>query len=314
MTTAKALEDDYTVPEEHRLLDCVLASMLAPYWINNPTAEACLDAIQDHYQSSNIVFDHFAFRSWGLEQNGKNLGICALSSFFQDFGYHEIKDQLVFPAKKLVAKWYSPPHPSLPRIFISELQVDQMSQEAQRIMNKYSSAAPGPGAISKHAAMMAMLGMAPWPVPTLEDYRILAKESEYAAWVLTNGYSLNHTTISVHRIAQLTGGIASLNKMLVEEGFKLNEEGGQIKVSPDGLLLQSSTIADRHDFEFLNGEVEAVPASYIEFAERLPLPEYSEGSILQEELRELHRRDGFEVGNADKIFESTTLASPKLKQ
>ena len=45
-------------------------------------------------------------------------------------------------------------------------------------------------------------------------------------------------------------------------------------VSPDGLLLQSSTVADSVSFQFADGITESVPCSYIEFAERLVLPQY----------------------------------------
>lgn len=67
-------------------------------------------------------------------------GIDSMAKIFLDFGYTQ-KDELSFPAKKLKAFWFSPPHAShsegdgvegpLPRIFISQLLVDQMSAEAQ---------------------------------------------------------------------------------------------------------------------------------------------------------------------------------------
>lgn len=45
-------------------------------------------------------------------------------------------------------------------------------------------------------------------------------------------------------------------------------------MSPDGLLLQSSTVADTISFNFADDVTEFVPCSYIEFAERLLLPQY----------------------------------------
>lgn len=48
-----------------------------------------------------------------------------------------------------------------------------------------------------------------------------------------------------------------------------------LTVSPDGLLQQSSTVADSIHFQFADGVIESVPCSYIEFAERLVLPQYS---------------------------------------
>lgn len=64
-----------------------------------------------------------------------------MAKLFMDFGYVQ-REELRFPAKKLKAYWFSPPNllrpdsgagvdGPLPRIFISELLVDQMSDEAQ---------------------------------------------------------------------------------------------------------------------------------------------------------------------------------------
>lgn len=69
-----------------------------------------------------------------IQVNGH--GIESMSKLFLDFGYTE-REELSFPKKKLKALWFSPPTPihgpSLPRIFISELLVDQMSPQAQVI-------------------------------------------------------------------------------------------------------------------------------------------------------------------------------------
>jgi hypothetical protein len=47
-------------------------------------------------------------------------------------------------------------------------------------------------------------------------------------------------------------------------------------VSPDGLLQQSSTVADSSLFTFADGITESIPRSYIEFAERLLLPQFKD--------------------------------------
>lgn len=47
-----------------------------------------------------------------------------------------------------------------------------------------------------------------------------------------------------------------------------------LQASPDGLLLQSSTVADRVSYCFCGGETALVPGAYIEFAERLVLPQF----------------------------------------
>lgn len=283
----------------------VLGNMEAVYLNKNPTAKAVLQLVRSA-DGDQICYDHFAFRTFGV--NGH--GIDSMSRFFLDFGY-ERREELRFPAKKLKAFWFSPPKVStsyhgsgvngpLPRIFISELLVDQLSPEAQDIIEKYTD-------ISRcgkdYAALAIALGVLTWEKPSYPEFQQLARESEYAAWTLVNGYALNHVTISTHRLTSNLKSIGNLNQFIEENGFNLNSEGGTLKVSPDGLLLQSSTVADSTSFEFSDGITETVPCSYIEFAERLLLPQYKD--LPPEKVEEFHRRDGFEVGNADKIFEST---------
>jgi hypothetical protein len=77
----------------------------------------------------------------------------------------------------------------------------------------------------------------------------------------------------------------------------------KIKVSPDGLLLQSSTVAELLEACFAGDEKLSIAGSYIEFAERKVLPQYVD--IPKRLLKREHLRDGFEANNADKIFEST---------
>ncbi|KAJ7526767.1 hypothetical protein O6H91_16G022300 [Diphasiastrum complanatum] len=167
------------------------------------------------------------------------------------------------------------------------------------IIKKYTgNAAPA----IKYPVLAGVLNSLPWPTPHFAEYQQLASESEYAAWTLVNGYTLNHLTVSVHRLSKLRK-IEMLNQLLLDHDIRLNTEGGTLKVSPDGGLQQSSTVADSASFTFADGEVKTVPASYLEFAERLVLPRFK--NIPENEVREWHRRDGFEVGNADKIFAST---------
>ncbi|KAH9773737.1 DUF1338 domain-containing protein [Citrus sinensis] len=284
----------------------VLQSMEAVYLNRNPTAKAVLELVQSS-GNNQICYDHIAFRTFGV--NGH--GIDSIASFFMDYGYTK-QDELRFPAKKLKAFWFSPPsfhYPDggsgvngpLPRVFISELLVDQMSPQIQEIIRKYTETS---GSGKKHAALASALGSLTWGKPLYSEFQQLARESEYAAWTLVNGYAVNHVTISIHRLKSQLNNIKSLNQFIEDNGFRLNSEGGVLKVSPDGLLLQSSTVADSFPFCFSDGVTESVPCSYIEFAERLVLPQYK--NLPEAEVKEFHRRDGFEVGNADKIFESTS--------
>ncbi|PPS01975.1 hypothetical protein GOBAR_AA18690 [Gossypium barbadense] len=272
-----------------------LRSMETVYLNRNPTAKSILKLVSS-VDDEQICYDHLAFRTFGV--NG--YGINSLASLFLDYGYTP-KEELRFPAKKLKALWFSPPNSSsqeggsgvngpLPRVFISELLVDQLSPRAQgTLLIAFISLSKRILSTSQHNELA---------LPTASE------ESEYAAWTLVNGYALNHVTISTHRLKSNLRNIKSLNEFIKKNGFKLNSDGGVLKVSPDGLLLQSSTVADSMPFSFSDGVDESVPCSYIEFAERLVLPQYK--NLSESEIKESHRRDGFEVGNADKIFESTS--------
>ena len=140
-----------------------------------------------------------------------------------------------------------------------------------------------------------------WRTPTWQDYQALNKESEYAAWVIYNRYYLNHFTISVHTLPEGYNSISLFNTFLEKNGFRLNDSGGKIKTSKDGLLIQSSTVAEMIEAEFpsINEKpvVKRISGSYVEFAERRPL--HKDGNSDRD------RREGFEADNADRIFEST---------
>jgi len=273
---------------------------LSRYWQNAPTARRAMTFLEDQQKDGNLYFDHFAFRTFGVD----GCGIDSLGKSLEHFGY-EKRDNLQFEKKKLNAYWFAPPVVELPRIFVSELKVETFPDKVQAIIRKYTKqAAPH----LDHLFLSGAVGTLPWSVPTEEDYNALAEVSEYAAWTLANGYSLNHTTISVHNLSE-TNEIDDLVAALEGQGFRLNSSGGVVKVSPDGGLLQISTLADTFPFHFegkgggSEGEAVTIPGPYIEFAQRLVLPEHAH--LPASEIQEHHRRDGFEAGNADKIFEST---------
>jgi len=249
-----------------------------------------------------IVNDHIAFRTLGVP----NLGIASFEKIFLHHGYKRM-EPYHFPEKKLDAYWYAPPEERLPRIFISELRVQDLSEQAQGIIGKYTGQVTSDPVdqlnLNDLTAVGAFFHKPLWSLPTLKDYKLLLEESEYAAWVIYNRYYLNHYTISVHELPEAYNNLEHFNNFLESIGIVLNSAGGKLKESKDGLLRQSSSVAQMVDAEFANGEKTKIAGSYVEFAERLPLPEYQ--NLAKEQLSSNHRREGFEAANADKIFEST---------
>lgn len=254
---------------------------------------------------SEIENDHIAFRTMGV----KFLGIQSLEKIFLHYGYKRM-DHYYFPEKKLDAYWYSPINPKDPRIFISELRVQDLSPNSRSIIRNYTDEVKSDPAdqldLNNALAVDEFLHSGLWRLPSWEDYSTLADESEYAAWTIYNRYYLNHFTISVHNLKEGYNSIADFNNFLEKYGFILNDSSGKIKQSPDGGLLQSSTVAHMINATFADNEQHRIPGSYVEFAERRVLPEFVH--LPQSEVRREHRREGFEAANADKIFESTYSA------
>ncbi len=285
-------------------LETVLAGLMQRYRANVPEVDAITRALVEEgaiAHPTDIANDHIAFRTLGV----RHLGIASLEKVFLHLGYQR-RDRFHFAAKKLDAFWYAPPEPVHPRIFISELRVDDLPAPTQALLRSYTDEVPADpvGALDLEdaGAIVEFLHRPLWRTPTFADYQALLAESEYAAWVLFNRYYLNHYTVTVHDLPGGFDTIAGFNAFLERRGFRLNDSGGKIKVSRDGKLLQSSTVAAMVDAPFADG-VHRISGSYVEFAERRPLDAWAH--LPREQLRREHRREGFEAENADRIFEST---------
>ncbi|NIG56247.1 DUF1338 domain-containing protein [Chitinophaga sp. Cy-1792] len=286
-------------------LELILEGLMRRYRERVPDVNRVLSAmiadglIKDAQEIEN---DHIAFRTIGVP----HLGIQSLEKIFIYHGYTK-RDYLYFEEKKLDAYWYAPPDPALPRIFISELRVGDLSEKAQQIIHSYTDEVTADPVdtldLDNPDQVDVFLHSGLWRLPTYADFSALAAESEYASWTIYNRYYLNHFTISVHNLKEGYNHIEAYNQFLEKHGLQLNDAGGKFKKSPDGLLLQSSTVAGMIAANFADGVVHRISGSYVEFAERRLLPEYQQ--LPQVSVKREHRRDGFEAANANKIFEST---------
>ncbi len=189
-----------------------------------------------------------------------------------------------------------------------------LSAEAQAVIHSYTNGVTADPVDSLNldsaADVVAFLHAPLWRTPAWADYERLQRESEFAAWVIYNRYYLNHFTVSIHNLPEGWNTLDAFNRFLESNGVTLNDSGGKSKVSADGKLLQSSTVAAMVDAAFDDGrggtEVHEIPGSYVEFAERRVLDAFAH--LPAHEIRREHRREGFEAASADKIFESTYTA------
>ena len=257
----------------------ILNAMWQDYLALTPDAKP----IHDYFASQNdgvVVNDHIALRTFNLHK----VNIDKMAHPFLEAGY-EYKGDYDFPVKKLVAKHFQHPDERLPKIFISELLVESLSEKAQSIAHQLVDQIPADATDNDGFCYSGR----PWAI-SQSEYHLLAEESEYASWVAAHGFRPNHFTISINHLNSHQD-IQSLNDALLDQGYTMNDSGGLIKGSPEVLLEQSSTKAKTIPVPFTDGVID-IPGCYYEFAKRYPQPD---GSLYQ----------GFVAASADKIFEST---------
>ena len=229
-----------------------------------------------------VVNDHVAFRTLALQP----IGLEQLEPHLLAMGYRRLAPY-EFPTKKLRAFGYVSDAPNAPRIFLSELLVDQLSPAAATILKRLVEPIDPQQVAHPEVLWVGRL----WEPISYADYQTLLAESEYAAWFATLGLRPNHFTISVNHLKKTTE-VEQVLQVVESLGLAVNESGGRVKGSPAQLLEQASTLADRMAVTFANGQQHQVPTCYYEFAKRYP---DASGQLFP----------GFVAASADKIFEST---------
>ena len=256
--------------------------------------------------------DHIAFRTF----KGTALDAKALASLFEIFGY-EKQDVYFFAEKKLDAFWLKPPVSAnepqkncLPKIFISELRLEDFPSEVNEVIRKYTDTQKvlpfdsirksfAAGKYSEvRSGVFQVLNSIPWQRPSYQDYQFLTQHSEYAAWTLLFGSIPNHFTVSVHLMNSFENLTEFSEHVETQLNIPLNKSGGVIKGNPEVLLEQFSTMASKIPYLFQEGLYE-VPYAFIEFAFRFKLENQPEKGLWENYYQ------GFVMNNADKIFEST---------
>lgn len=269
----------------HTNVNDLFANLWQNYVAITPSAEKIHDLLNKFEQShgkvdAEIINDHIALRTFNIEK----INMQKLAQHFLALGYTE-QGQYVFEQKKLIAKHFEHPDSTLPKVFISELLVEAMPENVQKIIHSLVAS------VAENAAEQQdfLYSGAHWTI-SADDYASLVKESEYAAWMSVWGFRANHFTVSVNHLSHFTE-LANLNTALTQAGFILNQSGGEIKGGPEVLLAQSSTMADKITIKLSDAEID-VPSCFYEFAQRYAM---DNGKLYQ----------GFVAASADKIFEST---------
>jgi hypothetical protein len=264
----------------HHSIDALFSALWQDYTAITPSAQAIHTLLKQHSGNDEIINDHVAFRTFNLAKTQ----LSKLAAHFEALGYSAQGDYN-FEAKKLTAKHYQHEDLTKPKVFISELRVEELSDKAQTIIHTMLERFDE----SLTANDNFLYSGTHWQV-SQTDYRTLLAESEYAAWMAAWGFRANHFTVSVNHLDAVPD-LLTTNQILKDAGYVLNAAGGEIKGGKEVCLAQSSTMADKMPVKLSDAEL-TIPSCFYEFAERFPLPN-----------GELYH--GFVAASADKIFEST---------
>jgi hypothetical protein len=259
-------------------IEKLFSELWADYGRLNPMTHRVRSLLEA--EGEKVLNDHVAFRTFAHP----SIDIDKMKRIFVESGYKE-KGEYHFKVKKLYAIHLEPPQTDWPKVFISQLLMDQLTASSQKIISKLIVQVPEGFAERSDFLYSGR----PWQV-SYGDYQNLLNESEYAAWLAAFGFRANHFTVNVNALKTLNS-IEKVNAFLKSKGYSLNASGGEIKGGPDVFLEQSSTLADRSKVNFLDGVFE-IPSVYYEFALRYRM---TNGQFYQ----------GFVERSADKIFEST---------
>ncbi len=252
-----------------------------------------------------VANDHIAFRSLRLvidsPEGKKNLGIEYVGGIAEALGY-SAAGEYTFPDQKLYARHYQHPEQDrfdLPKLFVSELIVEELPEAiATLIYQTVSSDCKGEGGgaseelldvqtvkswiehvatdseVERVVGQIQAVFARPWLPPNRSVVEAVNPVTQYGAWVLLHGYSVNHFTGYINRqntpqypdIESTARGLASL-------GVPMKAEiEGSVGVG----LRQTATHAVTEmvaAIDDTSGEVIRIPwtYAYYEIAERHPV-------------------------------------------
>lgn len=234
-------------------------------------------------RGEKVINDHVAFRTF----NHPKVNIDVMAAPFLQCGYQfKGGEGYQFPEKKLFARHLEHPNPDNPKIFISELKIQECSAPLQKVLNDLIAQVPQEKTKNEDFLISGVL----WKPVSWKIYQDLLKESEYAAWMAVFGFRVNHFTVFFNSLKTFKN-LAELNVFIKGLGFEMNTVGGEVKGSKEVFLEQSSTLAHPVETVFADRK-EIIPACYYEFAKRYP---QADGKLFQ----------GFIPDSASKIFDST---------
>lgn len=210
-----------------------------------------------------LVHDHLALRT----VSHPKFGLQRTARPFEDAGYR-VAGEYRFPSKRLVARHYEIDDPDLPKVFISELQLDACTRALRDMVGSlargFDPDAHGPEAFA--------VGGRLWNPVLHEVYDRLREESKYAAWVAAFGFRAHRFAVLVNAL-EGRRTLADINAHLAMLGLEplsaATDPASIVRGSPAEGLERASTRAIPTPMRLADGVVE-IPGCRDAFVYRYP--------------------------------------------
>ncbi len=239
-------------------------------------------------KGGRVVNDHIALRTFNTHTGEQPEGIRAIKHILNCLEYVPVS-KYKFPKKKLSAVHFEHPDEMYPKIFVSQLEVNQLPDWAQNIIHlrvkdtryllsdksiELLNILKENGSLPTEAAIYLVEDLVqyfrrPWDIPNKDSVLKVNDVSQYGAWVLLHGNSVNHFTafINYQDVAEWPD-LETTCKALAEAGVPLKET---IEGEKGSKLRQTSTLAVKEEVK-VRGEdgIEKIlwTYAYYELAER----------------------------------------------
>lgn len=297
-----------------KMVKGLIENLWAQYQRRVPFAKKYAELLK--LKGGHLVHDHLAFRTFNTPTGEQPSGITAISHIFETLNYKRC-GKYRFPKIYVNAAHFEHPDPLLPKIFISQIEVEELPEWVRQVIRETVHDAPyllseqaielmnivgKSNSITEEAATILIEELtgyfrSPWPLPSRDNLLNINDVSQYAAWTLLHGNSVNHFAASIN--LQLVSEWPDIEATIVglsQEGipFKAEVEG-----APGSILRQTATPAVKELYRLKESDGEFRETewtyAYYELTER--------GSYVSDEGEKLF--GGFIADQATQLFRMT---------
>jgi hypothetical protein len=252
-------------------------------------------------KGGKVVIDHIAFRTFNAHTGEQPEGIRAIKHILNFLGYKQVSEYK-FPKKNLNSTHFEHPDETLPKIFVSQLEINDLPNWAQNIINEtvhntfyllndrsleLLAVLEENGSLPHEAADFFVDDVVqyfrrPWNIPLKEEVLKMNDISQFGAWVLVHGNAVNHFAILVNdqNVKEWPDLETTINA-LTEAGIPMKKN---IEGEPGSKLRQTATLATKEEVD-VKGEVGFEKMfwtyAYLELVERGYFNEGGEQKLFQ---------------------------------